>query len=117
MAVMLTEHSLFKSFGRHVFANRHEAHIDEVSTARSTEVGMREAVNHILVIIVARARIPGDHLFRLGAQLHHALRHCRTWKRATAQGACLVGLRADERVDKSRVIVSLRNHQKRQEQS
>ena len=70
---------------------------------------MCEAVNHIFIVIVARARVPCHHELSLRTELHHALRHGRAREGASAQRARLVGLRADERVDKNSVIVSLRS--------
>ena len=78
---------------------------------------VREAVNHVFVVVVARARVPCHHLLRLWAELHHTLRHRSSWERAPAQRARLVGLRPDERIDKFRVIICiLRKHKKRQNQ-
>ena len=78
---------------------------------------MREAIYHVFVVVVARARVPCHHQLCLWTQLHHTLRHRGSGEGATAQRAGLVGLRSDERIDKSSVVVcDLGAHQQRQQQ-
>ena len=118
MAVMLTENSIFQLLWRHLIRNRHQTDIYQIGAAGSAQMCVREAVNHIFVVIIARTRVPSDHLLRFRAQLNHSLRHCGTWESASAQSSRLVGLRSDKWINKFSVIVGvLRNNQNRQKQS
>ena len=105
VAVVLAEVGGFQLFRGHGGAKRHQAHIDKVGAARTAEVGMGEAIDNILVVVIARAWVPSDHLLRLRTQLHHALRHRGTWEGAAAEGTCLIGLCADEGIDILGVVV------------
>ena len=60
---------------------------------------MCETVDDVFVVVIARAGIPGHHLFGVGTHLHHSLWHRGSGERAAAQGACGIGLRADKRID------------------
>ena len=102
---MLAKVSGFELFRGHGGTEGHQAYIDKVGAARTTEVGMGEAIDNVLVVVVARARVPSDHLLRLGTELHHTLRHRSPREGAAAEGTCLIGLRANERVYVLRVIV------------
>ena len=102
---MLTEVCGLELFGGHRSAQGHGAHIDEVGAARTAKMGMGEAVDDVFVVIIARARVPSDHLLGLRAQLHHALWHRGAREGAAAEGTCLVGLRPDEGVDVLSVVV------------
>ena len=117
VTVMLSEIASFKLIWLHLSANRHKTNVDEVGAASTAQMRMREAVNHVFIIIVARARVPSDHLLRFRTQLHHALRHRGARESTPAQRARLIGLRPDERIDKFSVIIGLRKHQNRQKQS
>ena len=105
MIVMLSEIGGGELFGGYSSTQRHEAHVNKVGAAGTAEVGVGEAVDDVLVIVIARARVPRDHQFRLGTELHHSLRHRGTREGAAAEGTGLVGLRADEGVDVFRVVV------------
>ena len=105
MAVVLPEVGSFQLLGCHCCAQRHETHINKVGATRATEVGMGEAIDDVFVVVITRTGVPSDHLFRLGTQLHHALRHCGTREGAAAEGARLVGLCADEGIDVLGVVV------------
>ena len=107
MIISITKVTSFQLFSGDIVGPRHQTHVNEVGTARATEMGMSEAVNHMLVVVIARARVPSDHLFRIGTQLHHALRHRGTGEGATTKGTCLVGLRADKRIDELGVVLHL----------
>ncbi len=105
MAIMLSEVSCLQLFGSHYTAQGHKTHINEVSAARATEVGMGETVNDVFIVVVARARVPSHHLLRLGTQLHHALRHCGTRESTAAESARLIGLCADEGIHVLSIVV------------
>ena len=98
MAVMLPEVCGFQLRRGHRSPQRHQTHIDQVGAAGATEMGVGETVNNILVIVVARTRVPGDHQLGFGTQLHHSLGHGGTGEGAPAQRPGFVGLGADKGV-------------------
>ena len=65
---------------------------------------MGEAEDAVLVEVIAAAGVPRDVLLRLRTELHHALRHRRAGESTAAQGAGVVGLRADKGIDVLRVV-------------
>ena len=113
MRVTLSEHRFFQLFRSNFTGNRHQTDVYQIGAAGTAKMSVGEAENGIFVVIVARARIPSDHLFGIRAQLHHTLRHSGAGEGASAKRTCLVGLRSDERIDKFSVIVALRKHQNR----
>ena len=77
----------------------HQGDVDEVGATSAAEVRMGEAEDGVAVVVIAATGIPCDILLGFRSELHHALRHRRTRERAAAQGSCVVGLCADERID------------------
>ena len=50
-----------------------EGYVAQVAYARAGEVGMAEAVDLIVVVVITAAGVP-SHDVRVGAQLHHGVR-------------------------------------------
>ena len=88
-----------EQFGCDVLGGRHQRDVDEIRTARSTEMRMGEAEDAVLVEIIAAAGVPSDVLLGLGTKLNHALWHRGSGESAAAQSTRIVGLCADKRID------------------
>ena len=78
---------------------RHKHDVEEVGAARAAQMGVREAIDAIAVIVVARAGIPGDVFFGVGAELDESEGPAGAGEGTAAECSCVVGLRADKRID------------------
>jgi hypothetical protein len=66
----------------HGALGRHHQHIEHVAVARATEMGVGEAHDRAIALVITRTGIPAD-IVRVGAELHHAERHRCTGIRMT----------------------------------
>ena len=78
-----------------------EENVGQIGASRAAEVGVREAVDRRVVVVVARAGVPVARP-RVGTELHHAER------RGGAGIGVAVETRADERIDVSDRVGGLR---------
>ena len=70
-------------------------------------MGVSKSIYLILVVVVARARVPSHIVLGFRAQLDHTLRHSGTREGTSAESTCIIGLCSDERIHISCVIVGI----------
>ena len=107
VAVSLTEVACLQHLGSHLPCNGHQAHVDEVRTSRTAQMRMGESVNLVLVVVVSRARVPGDVILGFRTQLHHPLRHRSPREGTSAQRTRIVGLCANEGIHIRCVVLGM----------
>ena len=64
---MLAEVGSSQLVGSHFVAHGHQADIYEVGAARTAQMRVGEAIDLILIVVIATARIPRHHLLGLWA--------------------------------------------------